>query len=360
MRISIIGAYGYTGRLICEELEGAGMSFSIFGRNIEKLNALKDELKSVSLVLALDMRVAEDVQQVIENSDIIVNCAGPFTEEAQLLANSTAENGKTYLDITGEVGFIRNSWTRNNSKAQQSEALLIHGCAFESLVADLMIQSLIDNTLRVKSIRSFYWFNQKKISPGTRLTMKLSKYRELLKIVDGDWVIGDATKDQIPVRLSSSEDDFMAVPYPLPEIAYGHWNYQTKSAESYLLLDRNQAMFVGVGNRNDDSAIDVLDKIRKFKQVGPTKDELDIQRSILNIEIEGEDGKKLNAVGNAINMYQTTAVAILLTIQKLINNPGKHSGVLSPAKLFKGEEKETLKALKVEFVTEKSLILSDV
>jgi len=150
------------------------------------------------------------------------------------------------------------------------------------------------------------------------------------------------------------------VPYPLPEIAYGHWNYQTKSAESYLLLDRNQAMFVGVGNRNDDSAIDVLDKIRKFKQVGPTKDELDIQRSILNIEIEGEDGKKLNAVGNAINMYQTTAVAILLTIQKLINNPGKHSGVLSPAKLFKGEEKETLKALKVEFVTEKSLILSDV
>ena len=92
MRISIIGAYGYTGRLICAELENAGIPFSIFGRNEKKIEELKEKLKSVSLALALDMRKEEDVQLVIDESDLIVNCAGPFTEEAQLLTRSAAKN----------------------------------------------------------------------------------------------------------------------------------------------------------------------------------------------------------------------------------------------------------------------------
>ena len=103
MRISIVGAYGYTGRLICTEFENVGITFSIFGRNEKKILELKEKLKSVPLALALDMRKEEDVQLVIDKSDLIVNCAGPFTEEAQLLTRSAAENGKKYLDITGEL-----------------------------------------------------------------------------------------------------------------------------------------------------------------------------------------------------------------------------------------------------------------
>jgi len=163
MRISIVGAYGYTGRLICAELENVGIPFSIFGRNEKKLEELKEKLKSVPLAMALDMRKEEDVQLVINESDLIVNCAGPFTEEAQLLTRSAAKNGKKYLDITGELGFVRNSYMNNHEESLKNKACLVLGCAFESLVADLIIHLLVKGQTNIKSMRSFYWFNQKKL-----------------------------------------------------------------------------------------------------------------------------------------------------------------------------------------------------
>lgn len=360
MRIAIVGAYGYTGRLICKELTNAGFHFSIYGRNKEKLNALKDEFNSISTALDLDIRKTEDVEQIMDLSDLIVNCAGPFTEEAQLLVNMAAEKGKIYLDISGEIGFIRDSWIRNQIIALKSNALLVHGCAFESLVADLMIQSLIGTKTGIQSIRSFYWFNQKKISPGTRITMKLSKFRKLFKISNNEWQQGDSIKDQLTVSWSDSDTKLVAVPYPLPEIAYAYWNYRPKTAESFLLLNKDEAMFVGIGNNNDEPVVNVLDKLRLTKQKGPTQEELDVQRSILAIEIIDEKGIPLKVVANAINMYQTTAIAILLTIQKIQNNPSLFTGVLSPAQLFEGSETETLNALKVIIDIDKNLNITDV
>ena len=43
MRISIVGAYGYTGRLICAEFKNVGIAFSIFGRNEKKILELKEK-----------------------------------------------------------------------------------------------------------------------------------------------------------------------------------------------------------------------------------------------------------------------------------------------------------------------------
>jgi len=41
MRISIVGAYGFTGKIICEEFNKIKYSYSIYGRNINALNELK-------------------------------------------------------------------------------------------------------------------------------------------------------------------------------------------------------------------------------------------------------------------------------------------------------------------------------
>ena len=121
MRISVVGAYGYTGRLICEELEKAGYSFSVLGRNKQKLDLLKEEFSTISSALELDMRNADDVEQLLEHSDLIVNCAGPFTEESQLLVDSVAESGKTYLDISGELRLKREIGQYLTSKKTNSQ-----------------------------------------------------------------------------------------------------------------------------------------------------------------------------------------------------------------------------------------------
>ena len=119
-------------------------------------------------------------------------------------------------------------------------------------------------------------------------------------------------------------------------------------------------MFVGIRKNEDQEALNVLDKIRKIKPNGPSKEELEEQRSILAIEIKDENGLVFNSVVNAINMYQTTAISIRLAIQQLQNSQGKLVGVKSPAKLFVGVEKETLKALKVSQNLENPFIIADV
>ena len=78
----------------------------------------------------------------------------------------------------GEIGFIKKSKDYLQEISVNNKSLIIHGCAFESLVSDLILQSLRKKN-EIKSVKTFYKFNQKKVSPGTRITMKLSKYREL-------------------------------------------------------------------------------------------------------------------------------------------------------------------------------------
>ena len=43
MRISIVGAYGFTGKIICEEFNKIKYSYSIYGRNINNRTLLLSE-----------------------------------------------------------------------------------------------------------------------------------------------------------------------------------------------------------------------------------------------------------------------------------------------------------------------------
>ena len=134
MRISIVGAYGFTGKIICEEFNKIKYSYSIYGRNINALNELKKGNSNIKNSKSINLRIIGDVNYLIENSDVIINCAGPFSEESLLLVKNVAKSGKIYLDISGEIGFIKNSRDYLQEISVKNKSLIIHGCAFESLV----------------------------------------------------------------------------------------------------------------------------------------------------------------------------------------------------------------------------------
>ena len=50
MKIVLIGAYGYTGKIICDILEKENISFSIAGRDIDKLNQIKSSHSKVDAI----------------------------------------------------------------------------------------------------------------------------------------------------------------------------------------------------------------------------------------------------------------------------------------------------------------------
>lgn len=359
MRIALLGAYGYTGRLICRELQNSGIVFSGYGRDLEKLNTLKQEFECIIDIAAVDLRIERDLDKVLTASDLIINCAGPFTEESSLLMEKVSNSGKVYIDITGELGFVRFSREQFHWQAQSSKSLIIHACAFESLIADLALQGLASTlSTPLTSVRTFYSFNQNRVSPGTRITMKLAKFRKMLKIEKKEWCESDFTKDQLRVVIKNDNEEQIAIPYPLPEIAFSFWNYNVELSESFLLLNPSEAKFMSVFSAAKGTALENLDKIRIRKSKGPSKEERARQKSLILISVLDNQGQTHNLVLRSNDMYLTTAKAVLITMQKIMAFSKLPYGVLSPAQLFKEEEEKTLYQLNTQILNESHISIN--
>lgn len=211
---------------------------------------------------------------------------------------------KIYFDITGEIGFARSSFEQNNSIAIENKTTLIHGCAFESLVADLALKMSEKKLDRIKEIKTFYSFQHSKPSPGTRITMKLSKFRNMYRIANSVWKVIKSEEEKIPVSFEGVH--FTAVAYPLPEIAFSFWNYKPESVMSYLLLSKEEALFVGTPEQLTGTLEDELEKLKKRKTNGPVS-KTDKHTRVPIVQISDHSGKTevLSLFGN--DMYLITA-----------------------------------------------------
>lgn len=350
MRITVIGAYGYTGRLICNELENHGLKFSIAGRDEAKLKRFKTTLKTNPDSFPGDILEDQIAKKIIADSDILINCAGPFTEESQNFLALVSASGKIYLDITGEIGFLKNSRESFHETALKSNTLIIHGCAFESLLVDLVLQ-IVSREADIKEIQTLYWFNNKRVSPGSRLTMKLSKFRIPLTIQDGTWSHNETSAQTI--TRESDQQKYSAVSYPLPEVAFAFWKYKVEFAATYLLLNPAEAQFINRDTVLDGNSNEELRRLRQKKQDGPTENERADQRSEIRIAIKLKNNSAKFFLIENRDMYQTTAVAIRLAVQKIMSGVSIY-GVRNPASLFENEEEKTIKALNSKLTEEKN------
>jgi len=341
MEIAVIGAYGYTGKLICQEFDESGISYLIAGRNELALDQFKRECKNATKALCIDITVKADVYELFKSAEIIVNCAGPYEEESTFFISQVAKSGKKYIDITGEVGVLRNSFDELNETAKSTNSLILHGCAFESLIVDLVLQT---TTEKVHGVNTYYWFNENRVSPGTKLTMKLSRYRMLYCVLDNDWAIFEM-EHRLPVRFG--EEEFIAVPYPLPEIAFAKSRFECQNAQSFILLSNDEAKYVTHSSSSNVDLAAELERLKKRKSKGPTEEQRSRQRSEIIIEFEGEQAERNEVIIENKDMYGTTAKAVRLTTQELLKDSITLSGVQCPARLFSGKEEIVLSTLNV-------------
>jgi len=347
-KIVVVGGYGYTGKLICTQLLSQGITFSIVGRDQTKLTEFEIEFQTIKSIHQVDISKKEEAQKLINDFDIIINCAGPFTEESQEFVRlvSLSEN-KIYLDISGESEFVKKSFEENNSDAQQNNTLLIHACAFESFVADLALQILVDSENNIETINSYYYFENSRPSPGTRLTMKLSKYRKYHQIKNQNWHSYKVSDEIHTVDFGGFENN-VAVPYPLPDIAFAFYNYKPKNAMSYLIVSKQESLFFSDDAYKEGNASQELQQLRLRKTQGPTVEERVKQKCHLFVHITLADKTERQLHLETIDMYKVTAKAISCLMHRLIEEKPIKIGVVSPAFFFRGEEKIILEKISVQ------------
>lgn len=158
----LIGATGFTGRRAAAYLHDHApedLNWAIAARNPEKLKAVAQKTgRSDDQMFVADTLNRDEVDEVVSKARIILTTVGPFSLYGEHIIASCAAHGTHYLDITGEVGFIRDMKQKYGETAEKNGSILIPFSGFDSIPADVGA-SLIHNALpqsRSLQIRSFY------------------------------------------------------------------------------------------------------------------------------------------------------------------------------------------------------------
>lgn len=133
-RVAVVGATGYTGGLVVQELVRRGREVVAVGRNGGKLNALPAEVERHHVADVSD-RVA--LEWALDGCLAVINCVGSFGEVGEAVVEAAIAVAVPYVDTTGEFPFLRRVFEVHDTSAKQAGVVLVPGMAFYSAPADM-------------------------------------------------------------------------------------------------------------------------------------------------------------------------------------------------------------------------------
>lgn len=142
--IVLLGATGYTGELVAthlaRRLAGTSARWAIAGRNIDKLDAVRDRLGEVGLEPELETVDVHDLVGLLglaESTRVLATTVGPYAEHGELVVQACIRAGTDYCDITGEPAFVDLLLARYGGDAREHGVRVVNCCGFDSIPHDL-------------------------------------------------------------------------------------------------------------------------------------------------------------------------------------------------------------------------------
>lgn len=163
----LYGAYGYTGELIAELAIENGLKPILAGRNVEKTKALADKLGLKWITFEAKDKTA--VKLALQNVDILLNCAGPFTQTVKEFIPACIAAKVHYLDITGEIEVFEYAKTQDEA-AKEAGIMIMSGVGFDVVPSDCLAKFLKDE-LPTATHLELAFMGLGGVSQGTAITM---------------------------------------------------------------------------------------------------------------------------------------------------------------------------------------------
>jgi short subunit dehydrogenase-like uncharacterized protein len=152
--IVVFGATGFVGQLVAERLAAAapdGVRIGLAGRSRDKLTAVRDGLgdrASDWRVVVADAGDRASMNALATASHVVITTVGPYLRYGMPLVEACAEAGTDYVDLTGEVLFVRDTLARCAETARATGARIVHSCGFDSVPSDLSVLMLAERAQR--------------------------------------------------------------------------------------------------------------------------------------------------------------------------------------------------------------------
>ena len=166
--VVLYGASGFVGVLVARHLAEhapAGARIALAGRSPAKLAAVQAKLGVDWPILVAEAADAEALGRLAASTRVIITTVGPYLKYGRELVHACAAAGTDYVDLTGEVFFVRESIDANHELARSTGARIVHSCGFDSIPSDIGVHvldrqvkadgagDLTDTTLVVTSLR---------------------------------------------------------------------------------------------------------------------------------------------------------------------------------------------------------------
>ena len=141
--VVLFGATGFTGGLVAERLverAGDGVRIALAGRSLAKLGEVRDGLGPRAadwpLVLA-DSANRATLTSLARSTVALATTVGPYAKYGLPLVEACAAAGTHYVDLSGEVLFMRESADTCHELAHSTGARIVHACGYDSIPSDL-------------------------------------------------------------------------------------------------------------------------------------------------------------------------------------------------------------------------------
>lgn len=193
----IYGANGYTGELITRFAAERGLEPILAGRNEAKISELAAnygfEYRAFSL--EHDAKVDAALQEV----DMVLHCAGPFSITSLPMVKACLRNKKHYTDITGEISVFETCAAMHH-KAVEAGIMVMPGVGFDVVPSDCLAVHL-KNRLPSATHLTLAWYGSGRMSHGTQATMTMNVGR-------GGAIRKDGKITPVPAGWKTREIDF--------------------------------------------------------------------------------------------------------------------------------------------------------
>ncbi|GAB3693877.1 saccharopine dehydrogenase family protein [Corynebacterium nasicanis] len=130
--ILLFGATGVVGRLTARYLIDHDVILA--GRDRRALEELRDELNPDWRIATGDAHSAADMAALAAQAKVVISCVGPYSRLGWEMVNACAEHGTDYVDLCGEVPFIRRVIDTHHGT---TTARIVPSCGFDSVPSDM-------------------------------------------------------------------------------------------------------------------------------------------------------------------------------------------------------------------------------
>ena len=332
MQWMIYGANGYSAQLIAKAAVDAGHAPVLAGRNRQAIQSFAAQLDLSCLIF--DLSDISAVDHALQDIDIVLNCAGPFSQTASLMVAACLKNQCHYLDITGEIEVFE--WVgKQHQQAQEKDVVLCPGVGFDVIPTDCLAAQLHAKLPDATEL-SLAFVTSSGMSPGTAKTTVESLKIGGMRRENGEIIVIPFARYVRQITVQRKERSIVSIPWG--DISTAFASTRIPNITCYTGIPKNQIKWLKFCNKISwllkTSWLQKGLKSWIAKSVsGPTLTERDTAPTFLWGEVKNQQGRCVTGEYQTGNGYSVTVYGALAAIDYLLANKAA-GGFYTPSKLI--------------------------